>query len=157
MGKSTQYGRAAARRARGRATDASAGVGATAPEPLPGEDNATDGRPRPVAAAVATGDPGGLPVRGEAGRDPRHGRAGRAVPANPDDNEAFLRGLRERVASLGRAERDFRGIRSGRLRKPVVLGQKVVEIGVVRREQLEHLRAAGSEPDAHQKSPWIGQ
>src|SRR3954469_23983233 len=60
------------------------------------------GRPRAVR------DPGGLPVRGEAGRDPSHGRAGRAWPAHPDDDEAFLRGLRERVEEQRRKAREQR-------------------------------------------------
>jgi hypothetical protein len=59
------------------------------------------GRPRAVR------DPG-VPVRGEAGRDSRHGRAGRAVPANPDDDEVFLRGLRERVEEQRRKAREQR-------------------------------------------------
>ncbi|MGI8334621.1 PLD nuclease N-terminal domain-containing protein [Actinomadura scrupuli] len=56
------------------------------------------GRPRAVR------DPG-VPVRGGAGRDPGHGRA---VPANPDDDEAFLRGLRERVEEQRRRAREQR-------------------------------------------------
>ena len=40
---------------------------------------------------------GGLPYKGNTGRFPEYDRPGRAVPQNPDDDEAFLRGLRERA------------------------------------------------------------
>ena len=41
--------------------------------------------------------PGGLPYKGNAGRFPEYERPGRAAAQNPDDDEAFLRGLRERA------------------------------------------------------------
>jgi hypothetical protein len=41
--------------------------------------------------------PGGLPYKGNTGRFPEYERPGRAVAGNPDDDEAFLRGLRERA------------------------------------------------------------
>jgi hypothetical protein len=48
---------------------------------------------RPVGPAR----PGGLPYKGNTGRFPEYDRPGRAVPQNPDDDEAFLRGLRDRA------------------------------------------------------------
>jgi hypothetical protein len=41
--------------------------------------------------------PGGLPYKGNTGSFPEYERPGRAVPQNPDDDEAFLRNLRERA------------------------------------------------------------
>jgi hypothetical protein len=41
--------------------------------------------------------PGGLPYKGNTGRFPEYERPGRAVAQNPDDDEAFLRGLRDRA------------------------------------------------------------
>ena len=41
--------------------------------------------------------PGGLPYKGNTGGFPEYERPGRAVPQNPDDDEAFLRNLRERA------------------------------------------------------------
>jgi hypothetical protein len=49
---------------------------------------------RPVGPA---GRAGGLPYKGNTGRFPEYDRPGRAVAQNPDDDEAFLRGLRERA------------------------------------------------------------
>jgi hypothetical protein len=49
---------------------------------------------RPNGAATR---PGGLPYKGNTGRFPEYDRPGRAVPQNPDDDEAFLRNLRERA------------------------------------------------------------
>jgi hypothetical protein len=49
---------------------------------------------RPVGP---TGRTEGLPYKGNAGRFPEYDRPGRAVAQNPDDDEAFLRGLRERA------------------------------------------------------------
>ena len=49
---------------------------------------------RPLRGA---GRPGGLPYQGNAGRFPEYDRPGRAAAQNPDDDEAFLRGLRERA------------------------------------------------------------
>jgi hypothetical protein len=46
---------------------------------------------------VSGGRPGGLPYKGNTGRFPEYDRPGRAVPQNPDDDEAFLRNLRERA------------------------------------------------------------
>ena len=40
---------------------------------------------------------GNLPYKGNAGRFPEYERPGRAVAQNPDDDEAFLRALRERA------------------------------------------------------------
>jgi hypothetical protein len=40
---------------------------------------------------------GGLPYKGNTGSFPEYERPGRAVPQNPDDDEAFLRNLRERA------------------------------------------------------------
>jgi Phospholipase_D-nuclease N-terminal len=56
------------------------------------------GRPR------VTRPPGGLPYRGT-GRYPEYDRPGRAVAAGPDDDEAFLRGLRERAEEQRRKAR----------------------------------------------------
>jgi Phospholipase_D-nuclease N-terminal len=41
--------------------------------------------------------PGGLPYKGNTGRFPEYERPGRAAAQNPDDDEAFLRNLRERA------------------------------------------------------------
>jgi hypothetical protein len=41
--------------------------------------------------------PGGLPYKGNTGRFPEYERPGRATANSPDDDEAFLRGLRERA------------------------------------------------------------
>ena len=41
--------------------------------------------------------PGGLPYKGNTGAFPEYDRPGRAAAQNPDDDEAFLRGLRERA------------------------------------------------------------
>jgi hypothetical protein len=49
------------------------------------------GRPTTV------GRPSGLPYKGNPGRFPEYDRPGRATAASPDDDEAFLRGLRERA------------------------------------------------------------
>src|SRR3954452_18251829 len=38
-----------------------------------------------------------LPYRGNKSRYPQYERPGRQVPSNPDDDEAFLRGLRDRA------------------------------------------------------------
>jgi hypothetical protein len=59
---------------------------------------------RPQGAAR----PGGLPYKGNTGTFPEYDRPGRAVAQNPDDDEAFLRGLRERAEEQRRraAERD---------------------------------------------------
>ena len=48
---------------------------------------------RPLSPSRA----GGLPYKGNTGRFPEYDRPGRAVPQNPDDDEAFLRNLRERA------------------------------------------------------------
>jgi hypothetical protein len=50
------------------------------------------GRPNGTA-----GRPGGLPYKGNTGRFPEYDRPGRAAAQNPDDDEAFLRNLRERA------------------------------------------------------------
>ena len=50
------------------------------------------GRPR-----GATSRPGGLPYKGNPGRFAEYDRPGRATAQNPDDDEAFLRRLRERA------------------------------------------------------------
>jgi hypothetical protein len=50
--------------------------------------------------------PGGLPYKGSAGRFPEYERPGRAVAQNPDDDEAFLRGLRERAEEQRRRARE---------------------------------------------------
>ena len=49
---------------------------------------------RPVGTV---GQRGGMPYKGNTGRFPEYDRPGRAVAQNPDDDEAFLRGLRERA------------------------------------------------------------
>ena len=46
---------------------------------------------------LSTSRPGGLPYKGNTGRFPEYERPGRAAAQNPDDDEAFLRGLRERA------------------------------------------------------------
>jgi hypothetical protein len=49
---------------------------------------------RPLGAST---QPGGLPYKGNRGAFPEYDRPGRAAASNPDDDEAFLRGLRERA------------------------------------------------------------
>jgi hypothetical protein len=49
---------------------------------------------RPVGAGNRTN---GLPYKGNRGIPPEYDRPGRAVPQNPDDDEAFLRQVRERA------------------------------------------------------------
>jgi hypothetical protein len=44
-----------------------------------------------------------LPYKGNTGVPPQYDRPGRAVAASPDDDEAFLRGLRERAEQQRRA------------------------------------------------------
>ncbi len=46
-----------------------------------------------------------LPYKGNAGIPPEYDRPGRAVAASPDDDEAFLRRLRERAEEQRRTER----------------------------------------------------
>ncbi|MBO3748165.1 PLDc_N domain-containing protein [Streptosporangiaceae bacterium NEAU-GS5] len=57
---------------------------------------------RPQGAAR----PGGLPYKGNTGRYPEYDRPGRFVAANPDDDEAFLRQVRERAEQQRRAARE---------------------------------------------------
>jgi hypothetical protein len=49
-----------------------------------------------------------VPYKGNAGRFPEYDRPGRAVPQNPDDDEAFLRGLRERAEQQRRKAEEER-------------------------------------------------
>jgi len=46
---------------------------------------------------VASQRPGGLPYKGNRGTFPEYDRPGRAAAQNPEDDEAFLRALRERA------------------------------------------------------------
>jgi hypothetical protein len=50
-----------------------------------------------VAGRPQNGRPAALPYKGNSGRFPEYDRPGRSVAQNPDDDEAFLRGLRERA------------------------------------------------------------
>jgi len=59
------------------------------------------GRPQ-----YAGGRAGGLPYKGNTGQFPEYDRPGRAVASNPDDDEAFLRGLRERAEEQRRRAAD---------------------------------------------------
>ncbi|HVE74409.1 MAG TPA: PLD nuclease N-terminal domain-containing protein [Mycobacteriales bacterium] len=52
--------------------------------------------------------PASLPYKGNHGIPPEYDRPGRAVAANPDDDEAFLRALRERAQEQRRQARDPR-------------------------------------------------
>jgi hypothetical protein len=61
------------------------------------------GRPQGAAAR-----PGGLPYKGNSGRFPEYDRPGRAVANSPDDDEAFLRGLRERTEDQRRRAEEQR-------------------------------------------------
>jgi hypothetical protein len=47
--------------------------------------------------AGAPGRPNGLPYKGNRGIPPEYDRPGRAAAQNPDDDEAFLRQIRERA------------------------------------------------------------
>jgi hypothetical protein len=60
------------------------------------------GRPRAVRSP-------GLPYRGNAGGPVQRDRPGRTAALNPDDDEAFLRGLRERVEEQRRRAREQGG------------------------------------------------
>jgi hypothetical protein len=46
---------------------------------------------------MTTQRPGGLPYKGNTGRFPEYERPGRATAQSPEDDEAFLRALRERA------------------------------------------------------------
>jgi hypothetical protein len=50
-----------------------------------------------------------LPYKGNAGRAPDSDQPGRPVAQNPDDDEAFMRGLRERAADQRRRAAEERG------------------------------------------------
>jgi hypothetical protein len=50
----------------------------------------------------------GVPERGSTGRYPEYDRPGRRAAANPDDDEEFLRGLRDRADQQRREYRDRR-------------------------------------------------
>ena len=72
---------------------------------------------RPVGPA---GRPGGVPYKGNSGRFPEYDRPGRAVAQNPDDDEAFLRGLRERAEDQRRrADEQARRVRDEEQPPPV--------------------------------------
>jgi hypothetical protein len=64
------------------------------------------GRP-PYAGA------GNLPYKGNRGVPPEYDRPGRAVPQSPDDDEAFLKGLRDRAE----AQRKLAAERARELRR----------------------------------------
>jgi hypothetical protein len=71
---------------------------------------------RPVSGAR----PGGPPYKGNTGGFPEYDRPGRAVPQNPDDDEAFLRNLRERAEEQRRrAEEQARRLRDEEQPPPV--------------------------------------
>jgi hypothetical protein len=57
---------------------------------------------------VAHTRPGGLGYKGNTGRYPEYERPGRHVATNPEDDEAFLRSLRERAEEQRRKARDQR-------------------------------------------------
>jgi hypothetical protein len=61
------------------------------------------GRPQRVA------QPGGLPYKGNTGqRYPEYDRPGRFAASNPDDDEAFLRQVKERAEQQRRAAKEQR-------------------------------------------------
>ena len=69
---------------------------------------------------LTTSRPGGLPYKGNAGQFPEYERPGRAVAQNPDDDEAFLRQLRERAEEQRRrAEEQARRLRDVEQPPPV--------------------------------------
>jgi hypothetical protein len=72
----------------------------------------------PVAWLVA-GRPQGpsrsLPYKGNTGIPPEYDRPGRATAYRPDDDEAFLRGLRERAEQQRRQAEQERRRREGEL------------------------------------------
>ena len=57
-----------------------------------------------LVAGRPKGPPRSLPYKGNDGVPPQYDRPGRAVAASPDDDEAFLRGLRERAEQQRRTE-----------------------------------------------------
>ena len=59
---------------------------------------------RPWANSAGSGFAG----RGSAGRYPEYDRPGRHLPTNPDDDDEFLRGLRDRAEQQRREYRDRR-------------------------------------------------
>ena len=63
-----------------------------------------------VAGRPQTDATSSMPYKGNYGHPsfPEYERPGRAVAANPEDDEAFLRGLRERAEEQRRAYRDQR-------------------------------------------------
>jgi hypothetical protein len=72
---------------------------------------------RPVSGGTR---PGGLPYKGNTGGFPEYERPGRAVAQNPDDDEAFLRGLRQRADDQRRrAEEQARRLREEEQPPPV--------------------------------------
>ena len=56
-----------------------------------------------LVAGRPQGQARSLPYKGNAGIPPEYDRPGRAAAASPDDDEAFLRGLRERAEQQRRA------------------------------------------------------
>jgi hypothetical protein len=72
----------------------------------------------PIVGAIAwlvAGRPQGpttsLPYKGNRGLPPEYDRPGRAVASSPDDDEAFLRGLRERAEEQRRRAEQQRRMR----------------------------------------------
>lgn len=65
-----------------------------------------------VAGRPQRGHSGGLPYKGNSGRPstgfPEYDRPGRFTASNPDDDEAFLRSVRERAEEQRRLERERR-------------------------------------------------
>jgi hypothetical protein len=58
-----------------------------------------------VAGRTWAGTSGSLPYKSNQGRFPEYERPGRHIATNPDDDEAFLRGLRERAEQQRRDQR----------------------------------------------------
>lgn len=85
---------------------------------------------RTWGSAPAAGLPykGNTVVQGSTGRYPEYGRPGRRVASNPDDDEDFLRQLRERAEQQRRAYRIERDEN-------------------VERDERERRRPSGDEPD----------
>ena len=71
-----------------------------------------------LVAGRPQGPPRSLPYKGNTGIPPEYDRRGRATAHSPDDDEAFLRGLRERAEQQRRQAEQERKAREAREAEP---------------------------------------
>ena len=71
-----------------------------------------------LVAGRPQGQPRSLPYKGNTGIPPEYDRPGRATAYSPDDDEAFLRGLRERAEQQRRQAEQERKAREAREAEP---------------------------------------